>query len=390
MILDFKDIPAGNTGGDGQDQFELFSRDFCKAIGFKIVQHPSRGADRKKDMIVSGKFEGTKDIWWLVSCKHNAHSKTRRAVNDTDESDLITRLVVNKCKGFIGIYSTIATPNLSNNLHDLRNKYQSEVFDHRRIEDYIFEKVERHHLVWRYFENSYNKHKDKFKVNQPKNNMKSPKSKTATTLTEDDILRISMTAIILIELEKIKQQYANSNWDKRADTLGELYKYSDHTNLKIAEAVFSFLSNVADGTRSGMTSEVALSVFSLALDFFPYSESPKDKKKIIELGNQCANIAFSMVYDTTIHRQDYNVAMYGLTILKYIYKKGKELKLKALIDKVNETYHEIEETLKRPERNDLGNAKDLVKAFRDDIEKGTLSFPYLPDHLMKLIYADKK
>jgi hypothetical protein len=390
MILDFKDIDSGNKGGDGQDQFELFSRDFLKAIGFKIIQHPSRGADRKKDMIVGGKFEGIKDIRWLVSCKHNAHSKTRHAVNDTDEPNIITRLEVNKCEGFIGIYSTIASTNLSNNLNDLKHKYKSEIFDHRRIEDYIFEKVERHHLVWRYFENSYNKNKGKFKVQQPKDNMKAAKSMTTSTLTEDDVLRISMTAIILIELEKIKQQYGKSDWDIRADALGELYKYSAHTNLKIADAVYSFLSDVANGTRSGITSEVALSVFSLILDFFPYSENPKDKKKIIELGKQCANIAFSMIYDTTIHRQDYNVAMYGLTILKFIYKKGKQQKIKELIDKVDEIYIKIEETLRRPERNDLQNAKDMVKTFKEDIEEGSLSFPYLPDHLMKLIYSDKK
>jgi hypothetical protein len=221
--------------------------------------------------------------------------------------------------------------------------------------------------------------------------MKPIKSKTySSNLTEDDFLRISLTAIILVEIEKIKQLYDKSNWNKRADALGELYKFSGYTNLKIADAVFSFLSNVADGTRSGMTSEVALAVFSLTLDFFPSFESPNNKKKIIELGNQCVNIAFSMVYDTTIHRQDYNVAMYGLTILKYIYRKGKQLKFKELNDKVNDKYDEIEKTLKRPDRTDLENAKGLVTAFRNDIEIGTLSFPYLPDHLMNLINSSKK
>jgi len=388
MILDFKDIPAGNTGGDGQDQFEFFARDFLKALGFKIIQHPSRGADRKKDIIVSGSFEGTNDIWWLVSCKHNAHSKSYHAVNDTDESDITTRLKVHKCQGFIGVYSTITTSNLSNNLHDLRDDFPSEVFDHRRIEDYIFEKVERHHLVWRYFENSYNKHKDKVVVKIDK--MKSTKSTNITNLTEDDYLRISITALIIIELEKIKQQYSKSNWDKRVEVLSELYKYSEHSNFRIAEAVFSFLSNVADGTRSGMTSEVALSVFSLTLEFFPYSNYKEDQEKIIELGNQCTNIAFNMIYDSTIHMQDFNVTMYGLTILKYVYKKGKEQKLKELKDKVIETYKEIENTLNRPERTDLGYAIDLVKVFKDDIELGTLTFPPLPNHLMELIYKDNE
>ena len=82
--------------------------------------------------------------------------------------------------------------------------------------------------------------------------------------------------------------------------------------------------------------------------------------------------------------------MYGLTILKYIHKKGKQKKLKKLIDKVNETYNEIEQTLQRPERNDLGDALELIRVFKADIEEGTLSFPSLPGNLMKLVYSKRK
>ncbi|MEI6348876.1 MAG: hypothetical protein WCP69_13090 [Bacteroidota bacterium] len=388
MILDFKDIPAGNKGGDGQDQFELFGRYFLKAIGFKIIQHPNRGADRKKDMIVFGKFEGTNDIQWLVSCKHNAHSKSRHAVNEIDEPNIIDRLRINKCKGFIGIYSTIATSNLSNNLYDLKDDLISEIFDHRRIEDYIFQKVERHHLACRYFENSYNKHKDKFFNKQLSENMKTVKNNVI--LSEEDVLRICKTALIIIEIGRIKEKFFKLNWDKRADVLDELYQYSEHTNIKIANAVYSFLLDVVDATRSGITTKVALSVFSLTIDFFPYSEKRKDKKEIIELGYQCINIGYNIIYDSTIHRKDYNVTMYGLTILKYIYKKGKQQKLKPLTEKVNETYKEIEQVLLRQDRPDKGDSLQLVLEFKADIEERSLSFPMLSDNLMKLIYPDEK
>jgi hypothetical protein len=158
----------------------------------------------------------------------------------------------------------------------------------------------------------------------------------------------------------------------------------------VAVDVFKFLSIAADQTRGGMTTDVASSIFSSILDFFPYSDSEDDNDKTIELANECSNIAFSLLYDTTIYLKNYDIAMYGLTILKYIYKKGKHQKLQPLIDKVNETYAEIEQTLQRPERNDLGEALQLVKEFRNDIEEGTLSFSPLSENLMKLIYSDRQ
>ena len=141
FIIDFKEIPPGNIGGSGQDEFELFSRDFLEALGFKIIYPPNRGPDNGKDMIVSGKWNGSQTILWLVSCKHNAHSKTSHAVNCKDEINIIERLTVNKCKGFIGIYSTIAATTLSTMLYGLKDKIQSEIFDHRLIEKLILEKI---------------------------------------------------------------------------------------------------------------------------------------------------------------------------------------------------------------------------------------------------------
>jgi len=209
-------------------------------------------------------------------------------------------------------------------------------------------------------------------------------------LTTEDLLTTSKNALIIIEIEKIKEEYFSADWTTRAYIITKLHKFSDHTNFRVAVDVFNFLSVAADHTRGGMTTDVAISIFSLLLDFFPYSENGEESQKTIELANACANIAFSLVYDTTIYLKNYDIAMYGLTILKYIYKKGKQQKLQQLIDKVNETYNEIVQTLQRPERNDLGNALQLVREFRADIEEGSLSFPPLSDNLMKIIYSDRQ
>jgi len=72
MILDFKEIPQANKGDGRQDTFELFSRDFFEILGYEIIQHPDRGADGKKDLIICESrvgISGVSQIKWLVSCK---------------------------------------------------------------------------------------------------------------------------------------------------------------------------------------------------------------------------------------------------------------------------------------------------------------------------------
>ncbi len=211
-----------------------------------------------------------------------------------------------------------------------------------------------------------------------------------TGLTTEDLLTISKNALIIIEIEKLKEVYFSAEWIDRSNILSKLQKFSEHTNFRVAVDLFNFLSFVADQTRGGMTTDVAVSIYSLILDFFPYSDKEIDNEKTIELANVCVNIAFSLIYDASIYLKNYNISMFGLTILKYIYKKGKHQKLQQLIDKVNDCYKEIEKTLQRPERNDLGEALQLVREFRTDIEEGTLSFPPLSESLMKLIYSEEK
>jgi len=208
-------------------------------------------------------------------------------------------------------------------------------------------------------------------------------------LTMEDILTTTKNAVIIIEIEKIKDEYFSSDWENRSDVIAKLNKYSEHSNFRIAVDIFNFLTVVADQTRGGMTTNVAISIFGSILDFFPFSDEESDKEKIIELSTQCANIAFSLIYDATIYLKNYDIAMYGLTILKFIHQKGKRQSIKQLNKKVSEIYQEIEQTLQRPERNDLKEALQLVREFKDDIEDGTLSFPPLSNNLMTMINKNK-
>lgn len=160
MILDFKEIPQANKGDGSQDTFELFARDFLEILGYKIIQHPDRGADGKKDLIVLESrpgLSGISHIKWLVSCKHYAHSG--KSVADTDEPNILDRISVHDCDGFIGFYSTLPSTSLGNNFEGLKKrKTEIQSFDREQIEKILLESPQGLKLASRYFPESFRKY----------------------------------------------------------------------------------------------------------------------------------------------------------------------------------------------------------------------------------------
>lgn len=156
-MLKFTEIPRANSGDGTQDTFELFARDFFVNLGYEILQHPDRGADGKKDLIIQETrpgISGDTKVRWLVSCKHHAHSG--RSVSDTDEPNITDRLSVHGCDGFIGFYSTIPATSLSSNFEGLKNRnILIQSFDCRTIERLMLTTPKGLHLAGRYFPNSY-------------------------------------------------------------------------------------------------------------------------------------------------------------------------------------------------------------------------------------------
>lgn len=156
MLLDFKEIPQANKGGGLQDTFELFTRDFLEYLGYKIIEHPDRGADGKRDLIVEETMSGihsTKTLRWLVSCKHHAHSG--KSVNDEDEINITDRLKQHSCGGFMGVYSTIPSTSLSG---ILKKQEYSIIFDKELIEGKLLSSKLGTEIAARYFPESYKKY----------------------------------------------------------------------------------------------------------------------------------------------------------------------------------------------------------------------------------------
>lgn len=135
--LDFTEIPSARasreTPGE-QDTFELFAREVLVHIGFKIVSPPNRGADQGKDMIIEESRRGVggeTTIRWLVSCKHFA--PMGRSVSADDELNILERVYMHKCSGFLGFYSTVSSSGLGSMLDGL-TQIQTQIYDRERIE----------------------------------------------------------------------------------------------------------------------------------------------------------------------------------------------------------------------------------------------------------------
>tara|TARA_R110002012_G_scaffold56749_3_gene145790 strand:- start:589 stop:1548 length:960 start_codon:yes stop_codon:yes gene_type:complete len=163
-VLDFKEISEANIADGKQDQFELFSRDFLSFVGYEILTEPDRGADGGVDLVVLEKRTGIGGetlVKWLVSCKHKAHSG--KSVYPTDDLNIRDRVEANKCDGFIGFYSTLASSGLAGNLQGLKGKIQIQVFDYEKIESNLLHSAQGLKIAERYFPESL----EQWKNNNP-------------------------------------------------------------------------------------------------------------------------------------------------------------------------------------------------------------------------------
>lgn len=381
MIIDFKEIAVSNKGGQHQDLFEQFACDFLESVGYKIIRRPDRGPDGKKDLIISESrvgINGETTINWLVSCKHNAHSN--KSVNDTDEQDIYDRVLKHNCQGFLGFYSTVLASSLLDKLYALRDRIEFTTYDSTRIEKELLSNNNKYRLLASYFPLSYQEYKkEKLDIETSKIN-----AINQFEITEEDILRITKTAIILLDIEKIKYEDYGRDWLSRGKALEKFYRFSNHSNEKVATSIFDFLSNVSLQTRSNMTSDIAGTIHSLILTFLTAYQHPNNEEEIYLNAKKCANIGFNLIYDSIVYLHNYRITEYGLSIWKYIH-----IEIPELSDFIVKQYEKIEWTLNRPNRDDLENGKEIIRIFKDDLNNNDLKFPVLPDHLYKLVEQSK-
>jgi len=156
-IIDFCEIPEANLASGEQDRFEFFVRDFLEYLKYDILEGPSRGPDRGRDLIVEDLRKGVSGstvVRWLVSCKHKAHSG--KAVSVNEEPSVLDRVRAHKCQGFLGAYSTLPSSALVDRLTVLRQEVETKWLDNEQIEKELLRSSRGLYLARRYFPKSLN------------------------------------------------------------------------------------------------------------------------------------------------------------------------------------------------------------------------------------------
>lgn len=382
MIVNFADIPPSNRGGKYQDFFEQFACAFLEAKGFEIVQRPDRGPDGKKDLLIKEiqkGFSGTSETMWLVSCKHKAHSN--RSVTDTDEPDISDRVKKFDCDGFIGFYSTIASSGLSNKLQSLKNNskgFKYIIYDNARISSELLTMNQSAAIIANFFPNSY----DKYRQLSIKNDL------SKTTFDYETNLAVVKTALIILKIDKIEDNFNSKSINKKIKLLKKLFKFYKHRNEEIAHSILDFLYSVSQSIRSSESIKVSEEINSLVYTYFPSSRD-YNSERLVENGKTGVHLAYNLIYDSFIWIDNFQIAINGLLIWKYIYRFAKEHDIKELIKEVDLYYKFLEDTLNRPERKDLENARKLVNIFKKDLDRPSMDYPDIPSDLYRIILESK-
>lgn len=379
MIIDFTDIAPSNKGGKYQDLFEQFACAFLEAKGYEIIQRPDRGPDGKKDLLVKEirkGFNGTSEIMWLVSCKHNAHSN--KSVNDIDEPDISDRVKKFNCDGFIGFYSTIPSSGLSNKLHSLKDnnkQFDYIIYDGARISSELLTMKLCAVIIANFFPNSYEKYRQL--------NIHNRIPQRTYNLEMD--LVVAKTALIILEIDKIEEDSDGKSITEKINLLNKLFKFYKHRNEEIAHSVFDFLYSVSQSVRSSESVKISEMIKSLVFTYFP-SSSDYSSEKLVDNGKNCVHIAYNMIYDALIWIDNYEIAINGLLIWKYLHRYAKEYDIKKLIKEVELYYQFLLDALNRRDGINLANAKRLVHIFKNDLDRPNMDYPDLPKDLYKIIF----
>ncbi len=202
-------------------------------------------------------------------------------------------------------------------------------------------------------------------------------------LTSESLLKSSLTALLIIEIEKTKEEYYQS--ERNVEVLHQIIKYSAYTNERISYVVLSLLYEVSGNTRYGLTTNGAILIGSLVEHYFPFSYEKDRMPENLGLATQCINIAFGISYDALIWLNNLSIASWGMMIYKHIYKYGKHIGSEALLEEVVKSFDELIGTLNRPERNDLDQAIQLVSCFKNDLNRRRMDFPDLPHDLFEIV-----
>lgn len=210
-----------------------------------------------------------------------------------------------------------------------------------------------------------------------------------TDPTYIDHLNIAIQANVLIEVLKIKSEYQASVEVDRTKILEKLFAYSDYCFPRVSAELFEFLITVSYEVRAGISLYALQTVNSLVFDYFPPRGEKSTKLQVEKVVKLAIQIAFGIIYDTSIYTSKFHSMKKGYEILQYVYNTAENMNNNNLKKEVNAILSEIHETLHRPDRDDLSLAISMFEIYNNQIQENPGIQAKISGDLEKKVWSEK-
>lgn len=206
-------------------------------------------------------------------------------------------------------------------------------------------------------------------------------------LSEEALVRASITASALLDVQRIAMGYANGTPEVRRELLDMLIPYADYINLRIAFPLMEFVASAAQLTRSVLTTAECWDLMSVATYYFPYSNSIEEQHQYTDLSTFYFSAGSAIVYDAAIYTRNLNTAVPGLLIMKFMRLMGKRYGLESVIKNFDDSYCTLLAQMERPGRDDLELFIRMLHEFMKEIDQNHLMMPVFSTEIVAAMNA---
>lgn len=213
-------------------------------------------------------------------------------------------------------------------------------------------------------------------------------SKTANP-TYIDHLNIAIQANVLIEIAKIKSEYYASTELNKYHILTKFYAFKNYCFPRVSAELFEFLIEVSYQVRAEMPLIMLEAVVSLVEYYFPPEGEKVTKLQIEKLGKLALEVAYGIIYDTSIYTSRFHSMKNGYELLQFIYRVAMSKKNANLKKEVKRVLSEIRHNLNRPERDDLELARLMLETYDRQIIENSFVRANLSDELNDKVWSEK-
>lgn len=217
---------------------------------------------------------------------------------------------------------------------------------------------------------------EKLRLNYKKENKQLP------SLSESELLEAAKSAVILVDLAKIKYRYYQSELHLREDILDELRVYKPILTDITTVEIYNFLFEVADSINYRSSDDFGEAIFLLVMHFF--SEETKEIDTILDIS---INIGSQLISASIFNFENFKIGVYGLSTWKWTYMNAKWRGKKEIMGRIKSEYEQMKNFFYE-DNVKISNYEgkiQLIEIFEKDLEKADLTFPRIPNKILKLI-----